>query len=709
MKTPLRPGDPSALGDYQLIARLGEGGMGSVFLGRGPGGRLVAVKVVKPEYAHEDEFRLRFRSEVKRARQVPPFCTAAVLDADPGHPTPYLVVEYVDGPSLDEVVEREGPLTDGQLHGVAIGVATALTAIHGAGVIHRDLKPRNVLFSLGTPKVIDFGIARALEVTSQHTRPDQMVGTVAYMAPERFDGEHRDITPAADVFAWGAVIAYAGTGHTPFRADSPVATAARILTQPPNLSGLTGPLRDLVALALAKEPAERPSAHELLSLLLADQPGPPPPAGHRPVLQPALREAAEAAQSTGRYHSDGFGRPAGPVPPGPPRRRRVRVAAAATAAFALAAASAGWFLTSAPDDPRAAPPPVASAPVAQPTMPTPGAVRGPWVVDALDRPGQWRSSRSGGAGNCAFDDRGLVMTATDFLSVDCPGPDEGFAGDQAIAADVTLGTPRSCATVRFRAAGESTYWLDLCPEIVRIRHEGRIRITNLGETASRLFPPGQRRRVVLTLRGAAADVTVGGAVVLRARLTDPSLLAGRVSFGAATVDSDAADDNEVAWAVVAAAEIRPVEDLSAAAAPSAAPGGLAFTDVRRGRTRSVVRVHAYHPKARSVVVEPTLFLTGDQYCAAFGLEPSPEAPCERAWVTEDSRMIVTLPTTANPRLTTTSANSAPCVGSGALVLGTCRASAKDFVMHVAGGEDGALVELTTDNGSVTGMAEVYTP
>lgn len=149
---------------------------------------------------------------------MPGFCTAAVLDADPDHATPYLVVEYVDGPSLSEVIRERGPLDGGTLHSVAVGVATALAAIHGVGVIHRDLKPQNVLFSLGTPKVIDFGIARALEVTSRHTRTDQMVGTVAYMAPERFgDDPDSTVGPAADVFAWGVVVAYAATGRTPFR------------------------------------------------------------------------------------------------------------------------------------------------------------------------------------------------------------------------------------------------------------------------------------------------------------------------------------------------------------------------------------------------------------------------------------------------------------------------------------------------------------
>src|SRR3954462_5570604 len=266
---PLRPKDPRALGTYELVGRLGEGGMGTVYAGRTAGGVLVAVKVVRADLAPDDEFRRRFRSEVNRVRQVPPFCTAEVLDADPDHEQPYLVVEYVDGPSLAEVVEERGPLTASNLHSVAIGVATALTAIHGAGVIHRDLKPRNVLLAPGSPKVIDFGIARALEATSQHTRTDQMVGTVAYMAPERFDDSGTPLTPAADIFAWGAVVAFAGTGRTPFHADSAPATAVRILTHEPDLAGLSGSLRDLVAASLAKRPDDRPTARELLDLLLA--------------------------------------------------------------------------------------------------------------------------------------------------------------------------------------------------------------------------------------------------------------------------------------------------------------------------------------------------------------------------------------------------------------------------------------------------------
>ncbi|WP_306211248.1 protein kinase domain-containing protein [Actinoplanes sp. RD1] len=276
--SPLRLQDPTRLGDYALVGLLGLGGMGAVYLARNPEGRFVAIKLIHPTLAADPEFSGRFRSEVERARQVPSFCTAEFLGADLEHDPPYLVVEYVDGPSLAEVVDEQGPLRGGALHSLATGIATALTGIHGAGVIHRDLKPDNVLLPPGSPKVIDFGIARPFEITSRHTRTDNMVGTVAYMAPERFSADpDTPITPAADIFAWGCVVAYAGTGRTPFHADSPPATAARILTQPPHLDGLPDSLRGPVGLALSKEPADRPTAQELLAMLIGKQPVPPPP------------------------------------------------------------------------------------------------------------------------------------------------------------------------------------------------------------------------------------------------------------------------------------------------------------------------------------------------------------------------------------------------------------------------------------------------
>jgi predicted Ser/Thr protein kinase len=269
----LRASDPVELGPYKLLRRLGEGGMGSVYLAQAADRTIVALKVIRTDLAEEPEFRRRFRSEVIRAQQVPPFCTAEVLDADPDHETPYLVVEYVDGPSLSEVVNERGPLTQANLYGLAIGVATALTAIHGAGVIHRDLKPSNVLLAPGTPKVIDFGIARATEGPDGETRTDQLMGTVAYMAPERLDPSvDGTLTPAADIFAWGAVVTYAATGHVPFAGDTSPATAIAILTQKPNLDGVTEPLRTLVRRALAKKPGSRPTARQLLDELLSNAP-----------------------------------------------------------------------------------------------------------------------------------------------------------------------------------------------------------------------------------------------------------------------------------------------------------------------------------------------------------------------------------------------------------------------------------------------------
>ncbi|MEV6343472.1 serine/threonine protein kinase [Actinoplanes sp. NPDC051851] len=269
------PDDPTHIGEYEVLGRLGAGGMGVVYLARSRSGRRVAVKVVHEALARDAAFRGRFRDEVARARQVPPFCTAEVLDADPEAPQPYLVVEYVEGPTLADEVAAKGPLTPSNLHGLAIGVATALTAIHEAGVIHRDLKPSNVLLAPGSPKVIDFGIARAMEAqaTDGHTRTGQLFGTISYMAPERFDGPARAITPAADIFAWGCVVAYAGTGQAPFEAGSAMATFGRIMSQPPMLDGMAeGPLRTLVERALSVDPEQRPTARDLLAGLLGSGP-----------------------------------------------------------------------------------------------------------------------------------------------------------------------------------------------------------------------------------------------------------------------------------------------------------------------------------------------------------------------------------------------------------------------------------------------------
>ncbi|GLY02321.1 MULTISPECIES: protein kinase [Actinoplanes] len=252
-----------------MVGRLGEGGMGVVYLARSRDGERVAVKLIHSHLASDAEFRGRFRGEVQRARQAPAFCTARFLGADLDHDPPYLVVEYVDGPSLAQVVARQGPLEHAALRSLAVGTATALTGIHSVGIIHRDLKPGNVLLALGGPKVIDFGIARPFEATSRHTRTDMMVGTITYMAPELFsDDPASAVTAAADVFAWGCLVTYAATGRTPFRGESPQATVARILSRPPRVDGIAEFLREPVLHALAKDPADRPTAPELLAMMV---------------------------------------------------------------------------------------------------------------------------------------------------------------------------------------------------------------------------------------------------------------------------------------------------------------------------------------------------------------------------------------------------------------------------------------------------------
>ncbi|REE94838.1 protein kinase domain-containing protein [Thermomonospora umbrina] len=259
---PLGPGDPSAIGPYRLESKLGEGGMGAVYLGRREGGPQVAVKVVRGELADDPAFLARFRDEVTNAERVASFCTAQVLDHGQEDGRAYMVTEYIEGPSLLNHVSEQGALSPGMLNGVAVGVAAALLAIHSAGLVHRDLKPGNVLLSISGPRVIDFGIARALDLAAGHTRTGQVIGSPGWIAPEQI--LNQPITPAVDVFAWGCLVAFAGTGRNPFGVGTFQVMAARVVHADPEIGPLPEPLAGLVRRALDKDPANRPTAQELL-------------------------------------------------------------------------------------------------------------------------------------------------------------------------------------------------------------------------------------------------------------------------------------------------------------------------------------------------------------------------------------------------------------------------------------------------------------
>ncbi|WP_308295706.1 serine/threonine-protein kinase [Streptomyces odontomachi] len=262
---PLRPGDPDRVGRYRLLGRLGAGGMGQVFLGRSAGGRPVAVKLVHAEYGADRAFRDRFAREVEAARRVGGFFTAQVVDADPLADRPWLVSAYVPGPSLQTSVAEHGPLPPAALRVLAAGLAEGLAAIHACGLVHRDLKPSNVIMASDGPRIIDFGIVRALEATTL-TVSGFVAGTPAFMSPEQARGG-TDITPASDVFALGSVLAFAATGAAPFGTGQPAAVLYRIVEQDPDLSSLSHvdtELCRLVTACLAKDPSARPTMNTLV-------------------------------------------------------------------------------------------------------------------------------------------------------------------------------------------------------------------------------------------------------------------------------------------------------------------------------------------------------------------------------------------------------------------------------------------------------------
>ncbi|MET7640169.1 serine/threonine-protein kinase, partial [Streptomyces sp. NPDC005438] len=211
---PLEPDDPRTIGDYRLLRRLGAGGMGRVYLGRTTGGRTVAVKVVHPHFAEQPDFRHRFHREIAAARRVQGTWTAPVLDADPDATIPWIATGYVAGPSLAQAIDHHGPLPQKTLRTLGAGLAQALHEVHQAGLLHRDVKPSNVLLTPEGPRLIDFGIARAMEATTTVTHTGATLGSPGFMSPEQVLAQ--PLTPATDLFSLGAVLAYAATGNAPF-------------------------------------------------------------------------------------------------------------------------------------------------------------------------------------------------------------------------------------------------------------------------------------------------------------------------------------------------------------------------------------------------------------------------------------------------------------------------------------------------------------
>ncbi|MFI6733689.1 serine/threonine-protein kinase [Nonomuraea sp. NPDC050451] len=262
--SPLVAGDPTQLGSFRLSGRIGEGGQGIVYLGVSDSGEQAAIKLLHVKFTGDTIARSRFARELKAAQRVASFCTARVMEADLDGNTPYIASEYIDGRALRDIIETDGPLTGTVLDRLAIGTATALTAIHHASIVHRDFKPDNVLIAADGPRVVDFGIARIIDSTGTIT--SRAIGTPAYMAPEQIAGD--DVGPYTDVFSWGATIAFAATGKPAFEGKSIAVVLNRILNHEVDVGMMPEPLRGVVRSALSKSPADRPSADQILLRLL---------------------------------------------------------------------------------------------------------------------------------------------------------------------------------------------------------------------------------------------------------------------------------------------------------------------------------------------------------------------------------------------------------------------------------------------------------
>lgn len=344
---PLHPTDPARVGGYRTLGRLGAGGMGVVLLGRSAGGALAAVKLVRAEYADDPAFRVRFRREVAVARKVRSRWAVPVVDADTEAPAPWLATEFVPGPALSDAVARSGGLPADSVRFLGARLAEALDAVHAAGLVHRDVKPANVLLATDGPRLIDFGIARALDDTVL-TATDVVIGSPGFLSPEQAQGGH--VGPPSDVFSLGCVLAYAATGRRPFGSGPVEAMLFRTVHDTADTTGIPHGLLDVVAACLAKAPGDRPTAAGLRDALVRDAEGPWLPG---PLLQliaersarmlqlPDIEPTRATAPPVPAAPADALPAPAAAPPP---PRRRILLGAAAATLLAGGGGTAAWLL-----------------------------------------------------------------------------------------------------------------------------------------------------------------------------------------------------------------------------------------------------------------------------------------------------------------------------------------------------------------------------
>lgn len=328
---PLQPEQSHPIGHYRPLVLLGEGAMGQVFLCLSQDGRVAAVKRIHPSFSKDDGFRVRFRQEVEASRRVSGAYTAAVMDADAEAEAPWLASVYVAGPSLRDAIDASGPLPVPSMRRLIAGLATALSDVHRAGLIHRDLKPGNVLLTSDGPRVIDFGIARAAE-GAEFTSTGTVVGSPAYMSPEQAEG--KDLTPASDIFSLGTLLVMAATGQGPFTGTTAAQTLYNVVHEPPQLDGVPPEILPVIEACLAHDPEARPTPNQLLDLV--------GPIDHEGPVWPAEIQRLIDAQEAEVRHVLALPPPEPPPPPRKPRWPKVTALVGATAAVVALAVVQGF-------------------------------------------------------------------------------------------------------------------------------------------------------------------------------------------------------------------------------------------------------------------------------------------------------------------------------------------------------------------------------